>query len=768
MGAVTASADCSLVAVLCRTNMTHNAASVNGATVLDPLLRDRGDAEYMSHRGISNMWIYEWNDGVVSNRWPSPSSSRTLVNSAIGGWNMGHWELSLNADASVYMFELKVSQGGHEGSTNVAMYVVLSHRCCRRRRHTHHRAPRPDRAPHRASHPDRARRIVCVSMVLLSIMRVLPLSQPRAYIHQLPTRMHRWRHNSHVGNKTWIPKVSGGWACGSGHTVYDRIQYNTALDKWGRICTFDANRNGGDRFPELPGHWSSSFGSLGGLSNSTEDGSTEIMKMQVLGYGPWSGFGGLGAVVSLGADGFLVAAIKAGMQVKSFDGNSLHDGGGTVGASFFDCDTAGLLKIPAEGAAHFRSHRTSLDYGWNWFGDAGLFPESYAGANKRVTFANAANFGVGGENASEILVGWAERRRGQMAAMGTTDHFVVSRATREGVLIGQPWSLGGGSGSLSTENTGWGEDNNWVTVPATGCVVMSHVWLGDAGPGPISYQTSNNGTLSLYSNKLRLTSVCPSRSDSISSSEVNRPPSLRTRRGYGCGPGCGSAEPTGNGAPEAHCYDDDDGGLTGGEIFGIILLVVVITLSLGCVGMSWKNRKEATLGHAAKFPKVAQYSHMVGVKVHGLQDKIVRTHHHAGAKIHHKALPGHPKKTTEPTAEAKSKVTHNRVFGPIHHDNRDLTHHDHFKFHTADVGTGQHPVKPPTNPKKDAPPSWKARTGRNPTAAPKFKAKKWNKKADPFEGMRTARQHNFSEALKGYDDSGGHDAKGPPPKKKLW
>ena len=112
--------------------------------------------------------------------------------------------------------------------------------------------------------------------------------------------------------------------------------------------------------------------------------------------------------------------------------------------------------------------------------------------------------------------------------------------------------------------------------------------------------------------------------------------------------------------------------------------------------MSWKNRKEAKLGHAA--PKVAQYSHMVGVKVHGLQD---------GAKILHEVLPGPPKKTTKPTAEAKSKVMHNRVFGPIHHDNRDLTHHELFKskFHTADVGTGQHPVKPPTNnPKKDAPP----------------------------------------------------------------
>jgi len=345
--------------------------------------------------------------------------------------------------------------------------------------------------------------------------------------------MYRRRHISHVGNRSLIPAVSGGWACGNGHTLYNRIQYNSALDKWGRICWIDGNTNGGDRFPSQDGFESTTFGTLGGLSNATRDPSTEITKMigwAQGGYGRWAGYGGLGAVVSLGADGFLVASIKAAMQVERHADGS---GQSYQQSSFMDCDTAGLLKIPAEGAAHFRSQRTSLDYGWTWFGDDGLFPESYAGADKRVTFVNAANFGVGGENAPEILVGWAERYMPQNSAVGETSHYVVSRATREGVLIGQPWSLGGGSGSLSTEPTGWGEDNNWVTVPATGCVVTSHVWLGDDGPGPTSYQTSNNGNLSLYSNKLRLTTVCPA-AGYVAPNPAHRPPSLRTRRGHGC------------------------------------------------------------------------------------------------------------------------------------------------------------------------------------------------------------------------------------------
>ena len=134
MGAVTTSADCSLVAVLCRTNFTHNAASVPGSTDFvhtapGPQFgwEDGGDAAYMTERQISNMWLYEWTDGVVT----TTPSSYTMINAAIGGWNYGHWELSLNANASVYMFELKTSLGGHEGSTNSAMYLVLSHRCCR-------------------------------------------------------------------------------------------------------------------------------------------------------------------------------------------------------------------------------------------------------------------------------------------------------------------------------------------------------------------------------------------------------------------------------------------------------------------------------------------------------------------------------------------------------------------------------------------------------------------------------------------------------------
>ena len=52
-------------------------------------------------------------------------------------------------------------------------------------------------------------------------------------------------------------------------------------------------------------------------------------------------------------------------------------------------------------------------------------------------------------------------------------------------------------------------------------------------------------------------------------------------------------------------------------------------------------------------------------------------------------------------------------------------------------------------------------------------AKKWGKKADPFEGMHSARQNNFRAALHNYGDSDGPKplhTDFPPPEKLqgLW
>ena len=371
------------------------------------------------------------------------------------------------------------------------------------------------------------------------------------------------------------------------------IADNTALDKWGRQCWVDMDIAGGADYPSRRGaggsylYYSTNVNTMGGLSNpsghTTNDGAhlTEIdrQRSEGIGVSPNSrGFGGPGAIVSIGLDGFILAGIKSGSDTTRMYPGNIDVADTQRGLEKCKaCDTAGLLKFPKEGAAHFRQHRDEPAYAWNWFGEkAAEFPEAYPGDDRRVSFANAANFGLGGENASEILVGWAERGQRQINSHqhnnvggGQTDHFVVSRADRNGKLIGQPWSLQGGNGSLSCEPTGWGEDNNWVTIPSTGCVVMTHAWrvysgprptsgacttLADGkpdpdcevhppsvtedGPGSLPYQPDKAGTPSKYTNRLTLTTICPA-CGYVAPNPVNAPPTLRSRRGYPC-----STDPT--------------------------------------------------------------------------------------------------------------------------------------------------------------------------------------------------------------------------------
>ena len=148
MGAIVTTNDCSTVAALCKTDLTVTPASVPGAADFiagtycqqypdlaachaagvitgfhgDDTLYVPSDgqtqAEYQQTRGVNRMWLYEWSNGVVS----TTPDSKTHINAAIGGTNYGHWELSLNNDDTVYMFDLKTSNGGHEGAINDALW----------------------------------------------------------------------------------------------------------------------------------------------------------------------------------------------------------------------------------------------------------------------------------------------------------------------------------------------------------------------------------------------------------------------------------------------------------------------------------------------------------------------------------------------------------------------------------------------------------------------------------------------------------------------
>ena len=330
------------------------------------------DPAYMVSRRIRHMWLYEWavSAGTVVTVNSSPTRS-SKVNRALGGWNIGHWELALNADATVYNFELKASLGNHEGNVNFSLN-------------------RTD----------------------------------LSYIHQL----------------------SGRWGCGSGHTIYNRLVYNKRLDKWAQVCWLDGNGDGGPAYPPQTGMYSTVVNFVNG---SGEEGPAEIQKLS--GGDTWR-MGGPGAIISMGADGFIVAATESALNSGPPASERFPPRGPELYHNIpqcpiwmpaHTCDAVGLLKVPAEGSAYFQEHRDDPEFQWNWFterestvGGGGGYP----GGDRRVGLANAANFGLGGEDAAEVLVGWSEHVR-SIFQSGISDHYVVSRADRTGRLVGEPWSL---------------------------------------------------------------------------------------------------------------------------------------------------------------------------------------------------------------------------------------------------------------------------------------------------------------------------------------
>lgn len=140
MGTVTASADCSVLAALCITrappadvpNLTNDLLEENrgecaapqkacqypGGWYEDPVTVNKPDwvdpsSAYFDGAYTGGAWFYvtrkayllEWRHGGVA---PSPDAA-ALVNGAIGGARYGNWELSLDAAASLYFLNLKVT-----------------------------------------------------------------------------------------------------------------------------------------------------------------------------------------------------------------------------------------------------------------------------------------------------------------------------------------------------------------------------------------------------------------------------------------------------------------------------------------------------------------------------------------------------------------------------------------------------------------------------------------------------------------------------------
>jgi hypothetical protein len=109
--------------------------------------------------------------------------------------------------------------------------------------------------------------------------------------------------------------------------------------------------------------------------------------------------------------------------------------------------------------------------------------------------AAMAYFDTRGENSQRVLVGWSP----SIAFQGIAQEYVVSEVDREGRLRGAPYRI---------KNAGWGEDNRWVTMPSSGCVVFPFAWVGDA-PGRDYPVESDSLRAANLPRSLYMTSLCP-------------------------------------------------------------------------------------------------------------------------------------------------------------------------------------------------------------------------------------------------------------------
>lgn len=285
--------------------------------------------------------------------------------------------------------------------------------------------------------------------------------------------------------------VTDGWGCGAGHVQANRLAYNRATDTWSQLCTLDSCPNY-DMFENRQ---------CLGISWYTVPGVTREPSVEYKGdylleldhtEKNWNLSGGGFALLSLGADGYLALAAGPGYSTAQTKP-----------------DTLGLMRLPLtipelqqtaiteqatiyEGGAVV-GQKEITRYQWNWLYLPDIDPE--LGRTKRFGMGNMAYFSKDGEASQRLLLGWSP----SIEFQGITSEYLVSEIDREGNLRGAPFTL---------KDAGWGEDNLWVTMPNSGCVVFPFAWVGD-GPGK-SYPDEKNGRLAAdYPTTMHLTSLCP-------------------------------------------------------------------------------------------------------------------------------------------------------------------------------------------------------------------------------------------------------------------
>jgi hypothetical protein len=259
-------------------------------------------------------------------------------------------------------------------------------------------------------------------------------------------------------------------SCGGGHPTSNRIVHNKHDDTWSVFCRMDANSINWV-FAGTPGDGGSNA-TIGSYAYSTLSDTP----------------GGLHNAISLGSDGWLVAATGPFDLWKGLGGATAT----TLKAKLVD-QQIGLRRLPR---TMKELQGNEAKYPWNWI-DVDDVCAPTKGGERLAGIVQLHNWGLGGEDSGRILMGYAPTR-GHTAA----GEFHVVEVDKNGLSLHDPVLLKRG---------GWGIDTLGTYMPGSGCVVFPYTWVPDAPEnGPGSGYPAIEEAVTGRSEFLKFTAICPS------------------------------------------------------------------------------------------------------------------------------------------------------------------------------------------------------------------------------------------------------------------
>ena len=264
-------------------------------------------------------------------------------------------------------------------------------------------------------------------------------------------------------------QLTDDYACGTGHTHWNVLTYNDALDKWGRWCWTDLDKNtvwfrvAGERGKRSK---------LMTLGDYVAVNNKEITSRQG---------GGPSDIVSFGSKGWLGALT----------------GPGPLGHVDWPSQTTrtGIVLLPPSHALY-----NDEDYPVHWLQTASN-GKSYGYAKLQHVGGTSV-----GEDADRFLFGYAELSdKKEPWKIRKPQRFVVQEINHKGEVLGDAKHV--------IHNSGWSERTKWTWMPESGCVVWAHAWGDESGPLGAYGSRDKAPANGLYTNILRINSYCP-RSDS--------------------------------------------------------------------------------------------------------------------------------------------------------------------------------------------------------------------------------------------------------------